>query len=69
MAKFSEYGISADDRDGGTILSNKRITAISLESAWHKAVSEAFEAIEPGTGDQPGTIYVWRIQPASESHG
>ena len=68
MAKFSHYTVIAKNDDGNTI-ADKQVRALSLESAWHKAVSEAFEAIEPGTGDQPETISVWRIKPPSESHG
>jgi hypothetical protein len=68
MAKFNDYIIRAERDDGVTIV-EKRISALSLESAWHKAVSESFEAIEPGTGDQPEMISVFRIKSPSESHG
>jgi hypothetical protein len=68
MAKFNEYTIRAERDDGVTIV-EKQVTALGLEQAWHKAVTEAFEAIEEGTGDTPEAIYVYRIKAASESHG
>ncbi len=69
VAKFNTYCIHAEACDTGRPLVDKRILALSLESAWHKAVAEAFEAIEPGTGERPETIQVWRVPAASESHG
>jgi len=68
MARFNDYTIRAQ-RDDGVLIVEKRIRAISIESAWHKAVEEAFEAVEEGTGDRPETISVWRIPNASEFHG
>lgn len=68
MAKFNDYYVQADNDVGKLILQTK-VRALSLEAAWHKAVSEAFEAVEPGTGDTPHAIVVERLKNPSESHG
>lgn len=68
MAKFNEYTIHAQRDDGVTIVETT-VTALGQEQAWHKAISAAFEAIEPGTGDIPETISVWRKPNPSEHHG
>lgn len=69
MGKWQTYAINAEDQDGNTLLTAKHIQALSLESAWHKAVEEAIEACEPGTGSRPASMAVWRVGKASESHG
>jgi hypothetical protein len=68
MAKFNKYWIEAKREDGVTIC-RTQCMALSLESAWHKAVSFAFAMIEDGTGDRPETISVYRVRSPSESHG
>jgi hypothetical protein len=67
MAKFSTYGMQADG-GGSTLIVEAQLQALSLESAWHKAVEMAFDACEPGTGVRPESITVWRVRAASESH-
>ena len=68
MAKFNDYEIRIR-REGGEAIIERRVRALGLEQAWHKAVTEAFEAMEPGTGDVPEMVSVWRIKAPSESHG
>lgn len=68
MAKFNTYTMHAENQDAGSIV-EKQITALSHKSAWHKAVEEAFDAIEPGTGDVVGAIHIWRVKSPRESHG
>jgi hypothetical protein len=68
MAKFNTYTIHAENQDGQSIV-EKQISALSIQSAWHKAVEEVFDVIEPGTGDVVGSINLWRVKPARESHG
>lgn len=66
MAKFNTYGVHTQGDDGVTILETQ-LTALSLESAWHKAVEAAFDAKEPG--DIFANLQVYRIKSPSESHG
>lgn len=68
MAKFNDYLIRVENENGNTIV-EKRVTALGLEQAFHKAVTEAFEAIEPNTGERPEAINVWRVKQPSESQG
>lgn len=68
MAKFNTFWIHAENETGNTIIETTT-QALSRESAWHKAVELAFDAIEEGTGDWPETITVARHKAASESHG
>lgn len=69
MAKFNEYLVNAYDDQGEALVEGGKVNALSLESAWHKAVALAFEECEPNTGMTPGAIDVSRIKAASESHG
>ena len=68
MAKFNTYVATIDYELGGAGMV-KEIRALSRESAWHKAVIEAFDAIEPNTGDSPVCIELFRRPEANEHHG
>lgn len=68
MAKFNTFWIHAQNDSGVTII-EATCQAMSRQSAWHKAVELAFDAIEEGTGEWPETITVARQKAASESHG
>ena len=68
MAKFNDYLVTANDDDGHVIVETK-VFALGLEQAWHKAVTAAFEGVQPGTGQRVQNIEVTRIPAPSESHG
>lgn len=69
MGKFNTYSINAFDADGFELCKGVQVQAISLESAWNKAIAFAFDACEPGTGMRPESIHVSRIKSPGESHG
>ena len=68
MAKFNAYGFKAIDDNGDEIATGK-VLALSYQSAWGKAVAEAFDAIPANTGAILAIVEVWREHNPSESHG
>lgn len=71
MAKFNDYYVVVDRDDGAQILGEGHtVRALSLEAAFHKAVTEAFEACaDLKQGVLPSAITVWRRAGAAEHHG
>lgn len=68
MAKFNDYGWTAKD-ENGIDFATGRVVALSYQSAWGKAVAEAFDSIPANTGQRVTVIEVWRVHSPSESHG
>lgn len=68
MAKFNDYGFSATD-DNGVQFAKGKVTALSYQSAWVKAIAEAFDAIPQNTGQIIGSMEVWRVANPREHHG
>lgn len=68
MAKFNTYDFSVKNDDGVTICDGT-VEALNRKAAWYKAVDMAFEHVEPGTGEYPSEIALWRRPSPSEHHG
>jgi hypothetical protein len=67
--KLNTYLVNAWDSDGDPLLTDHKLQAAWINTAWPRAIAAAFEACTPNSGQVPGRVEVNRLPGASESHG
>lgn len=67
--KINTFLVNAWDSEGDPLLTDHRIQAAWINTAWPRAISAAFEACMENSGQVPGRIDVVRLSGASEHHG